>query len=114
MADEQVRLTVKRQLTAPDSPPKPAHKFAFFRVGTDVSLEVGHYDMPELQQAVEKARSRAKLGQTDPVEVTLYVTDRFFLTPQNISDLVRIAGELQADMAANLVAPEPEAAPEKK
>jgi hypothetical protein len=96
---EEASLRIKRVLTNPDVPPKTVNKFMWARVGTDVCLEAGFFDLFELREAVEAARTA---GQSS--EVTLRVTDRFVLSPQAVADLIQVVREMETDAAANLPA----------
>lgn len=88
-----VTLKLRRNLLAPLSPPKPAQQFAWARVGPEIQLEVGHFDLPELRDAIKRAEESGA-----PAEATLNVTDRFVLSPQGVANLARIASEMMADM----------------
>jgi hypothetical protein len=38
-------VSVQRNVVSPGAPPKQAHKFLFSRVGNELALEVGFYDL---------------------------------------------------------------------
>lgn len=91
-------IRVKRVLVDPNSAPKAAHKFMFTRVGVDIVLEVGHYDLSKLREAIE-ADKAGKTNDAELQEVDLFISDRFVLSPQGVSDLASVAKSLESDMA---------------
>jgi len=104
-------IKLKRVLVNPQIPPKPAHKFLFTRVGVDLVLEVGYFDLPELREAVEAGKSKAE--NAEPDEVQLHITDRFVLSPQGVMDLAQVANQLQQDVGT-YAQPSEETAPLRK
>jgi hypothetical protein len=90
-------IRLKRVLADPSAPPKAAHKFMFTRVGVDIVLEVGYFDLPALREAVERGKEAPK--DAEPEEVTLHITDRFVLSPQGVTDLAGVAKQLESDMS---------------
>ncbi len=93
MVPTSATIKVRRELVEPQTPPKAAHKFLFTRVGVDIVLEVGFFDLLQLREAVE-----ARNSQAEPPEVILHVTDRFTLSPQGLQDLSAIVKQLVEDM----------------
>ncbi len=102
---EALNLKLKRVLHDPDAPPTAAHKFMWTRVGTDICFEVGFFDLPELREAVERAKQQGT--SAEPIEVALHLSGRYVLSPQAVADLSQVVKELEADMKT-LVVPAPE------
>jgi hypothetical protein len=90
---KETQIKLRRHLVNPSVPPKPAHQFMWTRVGTDIVLEVGYFDLPELRTALQRAKDK---GQ--PAETSFYVTDRFTLTPTSVASLVQAGKDLARDM----------------
>jgi hypothetical protein len=103
MANEEkkVRINIRRTLVDPKLPPKPAHHFLWTRVGADITLDVGHFDLPEVRAVMEKAKS------VDNADLILFVTDRFTLTPQGLSNFLQAAHDLEKDLKAQGMWPPP-------
>ena len=92
-------LRLRRSLVDPRLAPKPAHHFVWTRVVSDVALEVGHFDLPEVRAALERSRTAAAATGSDPgAELTMFVTDRFVMTTQGISSFLNAADELKRDL----------------
>ena len=104
MADERDNLTlnIKRILVEPGSPPKPAQRFFWTRVGPDFQLDVGYFDLPELRTAVEEARSAP--DKESKTMVQFIVTDRFLLTLANVLELWRAAEGMMKDVRKTMEA----------
>ncbi len=94
-----VRLHLTREVLNPSEPPTLASKFNFIGVGAEIHLEVGHLDLVELRDFVN--RSTAAAAASEPPydgSVTMHVTNRFFVTPEAAKDLLRIAREMVAHL----------------
>lgn len=94
MTEDRITLQVRRSLVNPSAPPKALHQALFTRVGTDIALDLGHFDLPELREVIE----RAKAAGSGPTELTLHVTDRFVLSPQNVQSLWRTMQQIVKDL----------------
>ena len=88
-----VEVKVERVLVNPDDPPKPAHKFVWTRVGSDLMLDVGHFDLVELRNAITEGGKGGKEGTAK-----FYVTDRFILTPPVVNELIEAMTKLKDDL----------------
>lgn len=96
MPREQLQLILQRILVDPGTPPKPAHKFMYHRVGSDIVLEVAYFDLNELRIAIEEGKEQKE--KKEKPRVPLYVTDRFTLSVQAALDLRDAANALVADL----------------
>lgn len=96
-----LNLTVNRILMSPDTPPKPGHKFLWTRVGTEVMLEVGHFDLVELKRAVDEATDSESKSSNSPV--SLYITDRFFLNLANAVELSKAVNSMLKDLKTSVL-----------
>ena len=88
-----VEVKIERVLVNPGDPPKPAHKFIWTRVGDDLMLDVGHFDLVELRGAIKEGGESGKEGTAK-----FYVTDRFMLTPQVVLELREAMTKLMGDL----------------
>ena len=100
---KQLRMNIRRTLIDPRQPPKPAHHFLWTRVGADITLDVGYFDLPEVRAVLERAKT------VDNPDLSLFVTDRFTLTAQGIANLIRAAHDLENDLTAQGLWPPPTA-----
>jgi hypothetical protein len=91
---ELLQIKVNREVKT-SGPPKIVHKFNWVRVGPDVMLEVGYFDLLDLRTAVEAGKS----GDAEAA-ATLHVTDQFALSPQAVIDLIDVVGQLGKDIEA--------------
>ena len=98
MPDEpEVQIQIRRMLVAGASTPsKVVHKFYWTRVGTDISVDIGYYDLVELRDAIGALREDPAGGQV----VNLYVTDRLLLSPSGAQSFIESAEQLKNDLRA--------------
>lgn len=91
-------LTIKRHLLDPTAAPKPAHRFFYSRVGSEIALDVGYFDLFDLLtlQSAPEGESAGK-----PREAVFNVTDRFVLSPESAYYLLETAKSLVADLRKN-------------
>ena len=94
MTQKPIAIQARRVLTQPHESPKAAHQFAFSRVGTDLVLEIGNFDITDLS---------AKLGQAqkdnqESIQADLFITHRFSLTPQAALSLFEAAQKMLMDL----------------
>ncbi len=90
-----------------EAAPTLAHKFTYARVGPDIMLEVGHFDLVELSAAIQAAQ------KGDAAETSLYVTNRFSLSPQGALSLLETAQRMVQDLKNNgMIKFQPTGAPE--
>jgi methionine synthase I (cobalamin-dependent) len=68
----------------------------FARVGADILLEAGYFDLLELKEALEAARSTGL-----ETEATLVVRHRLHLQPRVLRQLVTAANEILAGIPAD-------------
>lgn len=104
VAKREAQIKVERTGVGPLAPPTAAHKFLFTRVGAEIVLEVGFFQMAELREAVETSRATTAAlypgapGGPQPPTVKLYISHQFSLSPQGVMDLISIARELEKDL----------------
>lgn len=87
-----LELALKRVLVDRTASPRAAHHLRWTRVGLEYVLEVGHYDLVALREAMNKAKE----GES-PVSVDFYVTDRFTLGLDTIERITDSMKELRDD-----------------
>jgi len=98
MRDPRVTLNVRRNLANPE-PPTALHQARYSRVGSDILLEVGYFDLPELRDAMERARNIESAGNS--ADVTLHVTHRFSMSPQGVRALAHTVQRMLQDLQAS-------------
>ena len=91
-SEESARIPLQpvRVLLDPRQPPKMFHKIIFTALSGDVSLEFGFLDLREGFDLLQAYRS-GTLPKDEAQTTHLYITDRFFLTPQSGLELLRVA-----------------------
>ena len=99
MPRKSITLNLKRNLVAPKEPPKPLHQLLFTRVGHDIQLDAGYFDMVELRPFVDQANETA-------TELTFNVTDRFLITPTNAMQIYESLTAMVKDIRENNLLPE--------
>jgi hypothetical protein len=84
---------IRRILVNP-SPPKAAHLMGWTRVGDQVLLEVGHFDLLAVHQQVS--------GETPPkaLNIDWLVTDRFILNVEAAERFIAATAELAGALEA--------------
>lgn len=90
MAIRLNRVLVQGALT----PYKVVQRFVWTRVGPDVTLDIGYFDMVELHQASEGVAASAEKDQA----VNFYVTDRLVLSGTGIQSFIESAEQLKAHL----------------
>lgn len=93
MSKTPIAIQAKRNLLHKD-PPLAAHQFGFSRVGTDIVLEVGTFDVTALGGLLAQAQKEGK----STVEAELNIAQRFSLTPQGALSLFETAQKLVLDL----------------
>lgn len=97
MPDEpEVQLQLKRTLVDGASTPcKVVHKFYWTRVGSDISLDIGYFDLAELRAAINRAHEKPE----EPQSLNLYVTDRLVLSASGAQSFIESAEQLKEDLS---------------
>ena len=90
-------LKMRRILVNPSEPPKALNRIFWTRVGQEIVIEAGHFDIVDLRTAVRTPRESGD----SPVELDFYITDRFVLTPNAVKDIYDVWQELVADLVDN-------------
>lgn len=93
MSEQPVELRLERIKLREDAPPYPAHKFFYTRVGPDILLEIGHFDLVELRSALEESRESGERS-----DVKIFISDSFSLSPQAAFELMQMAQRLVDDL----------------
>lgn len=86
----RVSVQVQKVVLHPDQPPKAAHRFFYAVVGNEIQLEVGFLDLGTVFMAIQATAAGSKPEESP----TLFVTDRFVLSPEAALDLYRNADRL--------------------
>jgi len=94
MSQKTIAIQARRVLPEKGRAPEAAHQFGFSRVGTDIVLEVGHFDVTELSGRLGQAQQQ----QAESVQIELTVSHRFVLTPQSALSLFETAQKLILDL----------------
>ena len=94
MAEDHTTLKLERVVSDPGESPRVAHKFLYARIGSQVVLEVGFFDLAEIHRAISSDASLAG----EPVRAKLYVTARFALSPEAVFDLEKISSMIANDL----------------
>lgn len=102
----ELELKVQRVLTDPAAPVKAAQNFQFTRVGEELQLDVGYFDMPNLKEIVDKAKKGETVG-----ELLFIVTDRFSLSRTAFEVLSRNVRVIEKSLEAETEKPEAGNAP---
>lgn len=92
MSQKPLSIKTTRVVINKQEPPTLAHKFTYARVGPDIMLEVGHFDLVELSAAIQAAQ------KGDTSEASLYVSSRFALSPQGALSLLETAQRMVQDL----------------
>ena len=103
MSGDTFTVALRRVFVSPNSVPKPVHRFFWTRVGMDVLLDVGYFDLTEVGQALERAKV---LEVPATPEVPFYITDRFFVSPAAVPELYKAVGELMQDLRSSGLLPQ--------
>ena len=102
MAEDELALKLERVVSNPGEAPRVAHKFSYARVGSQVVLEVGHFDLAEIHSAA--STKPRKPGA--PVQTKFYVSARFALSPESVLDLLNVSEQMVRDLRKSKVLPE--------
>jgi hypothetical protein len=95
MSDEQtVAVRAVRKVMNPDKAPDTVHHVLFARVGTDILLEAGYFNLLELKEAMDAAR-----GTGEVQDVTLTIHHSLHLSPRVLRQLVGAASEILAGLS---------------
>ncbi|MCB1042782.1 MAG: hypothetical protein KDC35_07575 [Acidobacteria bacterium] len=92
MKPKPISIKTKRIVSSQAQAPAQAHKFTYARVGPDIVLEVGHFDLVELSAAIQLAQK----GQD--AQTSLHVTHQFALSPQGAMSLLETAQQMVQDL----------------
>lgn len=103
---QSIGLITKRRLLQPDQPPTGVHHVSFSRVGGEVVMDVGYFDMPELVEQLNKARSIATEDVT--VEATVKIVAQYSMAADTFLRLQRHVNEIHAAMVESGDIKEPE------
>lgn len=90
--EELAAISLNRILVDPTAPATVAHAFIWTRVGHEYVLDVGHYDMVAMREAVNKAKEKKTEEAVD-----FFVTHRFSLGLDTIKRVTTSMKELRED-----------------
>ena len=85
MTDKPTPIAIdgERVLLDRSTNPKALHKILWTRVGSEVQLDLGYYDINEVNTAIEEGKKK----QAERVSTNLYITDRFVVSPTTVVQL---------------------------
>lgn len=86
--EQTLALQLVRRVINEDSPPEPAHHFVFTRVGNEVLLETGFFNLVELKEAIDSSIAGT------PGKATLTIRHRLLLTPQVLEQLFTATSQI--------------------
>lgn len=90
---KETQIGLVRVIADPMQPPKAAQHFQLTRVDQDFQLDVGHFDLRDFKENIDKV----KRGEES--DLLFVVTDRFFLSKKGFEVLCRIAREMEDVLA---------------
>lgn len=96
-----VKIHLDRVLRNPETPPKPVHKFFYTVLGGEIALETGYYDIRDLRAKINDAQE----SNEEEAQGTVFVTDRFSLSPAAALDLLNTAESLVAHLKETGILP---------
>lgn len=104
MADKPIELNIEGQKVLIDrsAPPKPLNRIMWTKIGADIQLDLGYFDLAEMNIAIEKA----KKDKTGNISSNLYITDRFVVSPSNATILLKDMQDLVDSLRKGKVLPE--------
>ena len=78
--DIQIGFSIVRHILKPDEPPQTVHWVGFSRVGSEVLMDVGFIEMPQLVEQLAKAKEAAQEDvAAETLEMHVNVFQRFGL-----------------------------------
>ena len=83
-----------RRVLLDAGPPSAAHNFGWARVGAEVVLEVGYFDLSAIHAAVQKSSETSE----EIIPVDWFITNRFVMSLDAAERLVEIVQLLKADL----------------
>lgn len=98
---KEARLKINRVLQNANLPPKQLNKVHWTRVGSDLQLDFGHYDLPNLRDAINAYQDSKEVQP-----VNLMVTDRFVISPTTAVDLHNTFSAIVQDLRENNLLPQ--------
>ena len=91
-----VNMPVQRVVANPQVAPSQVHQFGWARVGSDILIQAGYLDLPEVRHVAQQLNDGKP---SDPLQ--LFVTHRLSLTPlialQLLKTVQTIVDELRAE-----------------
>lgn len=94
---QQATIAMHRIIVNPNEPPKALNRIFWTRVGSEIVIEAGHFDIVELRTAINAPRE----SNAEPVEVDFFVTDRYVVSPNAVQDIYIVLKELFDDLVEN-------------
>jgi hypothetical protein len=91
---EVLKVAVNRVIANPEKPPGTFHKLLFTRVGSDSILEFAHMDLSQVRALLDDAKAKS----ASEIPVTLYVSQRYTMTPSSVIELLRVSHEMAKDL----------------
>lgn len=81
--EEKMTIKIKRVVTDPSKPILTAHFIGFSRVGQDIMMDIGFWDLNDLANILNEAKSK---GEAE-IEATGYINERYSIPLNAFSNL---------------------------
>ena len=94
MKERSITVRPRRVVTHPEHAPATFHKVLWTRLGTDLVLEFAHMDLETVRQAMEASGNK----DSAEIDVTLYISQRYSMTPGAVIELLRTVREVSSDL----------------
>lgn len=98
VANAPVRVRLSRVVSDPHVPPKTFNRLFWTRAGSDFSLEFGHYDLAEFHAATTIARQKQSESGVADVELPVFISSRFAVTPENVLALLAVVSDMGREL----------------
>ena len=96
-----LRMNLTRIIVNPNAAPKALHQIMWTRVGHELEIAAGFFDLNELRNVIEEGKrkqSGSNEGLELAVDVKIFITDRFTVSPEIAGRIYEEFGKLIADL----------------
>jgi hypothetical protein len=94
MKERAITVRPRRVVVRPEQPPGTFHKVLWTRLGKDLILEFAHMDLETVRLAMEDAETKG----ASEIDVTLFISQRYSMTPGSVIELLRSVTEVARDL----------------
>src|SRR5690606_11390635 len=98
---KEAKVKINRVIQNSNAPPKQVNKVFWTRVGSDIQLDFGYFDLPSLREAIN-----AYSESSDPQPVNLIITDRFVLSAKSALEIHGELSRMVDDLRENAMLPQ--------